>query len=193
MEAKYQDSIKFPKLAGFEWQDPENDWDMTLYRDIVRQGCTILQITSDEGKPDINSEFVYSVGFYLNLKHPEFLIMGILGDSVGNFMKSLFHYVESGKTISEGHTVRHDFGTDEKKMIAKWVSRERYFDYLGWGCWFYRSLLWKVRPIAEHKFPVLQLFWPDKNGFYPWEPDCNPVAKRVQTLVSQEENSGESS
>ncbi|HWB59514.1 MAG TPA: DUF4262 domain-containing protein [Chthoniobacteraceae bacterium] len=185
-QAKYKDSVKSPKIPGFVWQEPENDHDVKLYRDITVAGCTILVITPDSIEdPNPPYDFVYTVGFYLNLSHPEFFIKGVSGNCAGNMMNQLFAYVESGHKIEEGHTVRHDFGMGEKKLVAKLVPQEVYFDYLGWGCWFYRSLIWNVSPIAEHKFPVLQLFWPDPNGFYPWDANCNQKVREVQTLVPQ--------
>jgi hypothetical protein len=66
--------------------------------------------------------------------------------------------------------------------VARLVPQEYYFDYMRHGSWFYRSLLWKVDPIAEHKWPVLQLVWPDPNGLYPWDEGCDPRAREIQTL-----------
>lgn len=186
LDAKYKDSVATPKIPGFKWQEPENDGDIKSFRDIITVGCTILEILPDDVEnPKPPYDFVYSVGFYLNLIHPEFLIKGVSGRSSAHLINQLFSYIASGHKIENGHTVRHDFGIGEKKLVAKLVPKELYFDYLGWGAWFYRSLLWNVQPLAEHKFPVLQLFWPDPEGFYPWDANCNPKVREVQMLVPQ--------
>jgi hypothetical protein len=99
-------------------------------------------------------------------------------------MNDLFHYVENGNRLKDGDTIRYDFGEGERTLVAKVFPQGRYSDYLGWGCWFYRSLFWKVAPIAEHKFPVLQLFWPDPNGLYPWQEGCHPKVMEVQTPIA---------
>lgn len=126
---------------------------------------------------------IYTVGNYLNLGHPEFFIKGTSGTQEADMMNDLFRYVEAGNKIADGDTVRHNLGQGETCFIARSFPKEFYFDYLGWGCWFYRSLLYNEQPLLEHKFPVLQLFWPDKQGRYPWEPDCDPIVTQAQALV----------
>ena len=93
--------------------------------------------------------------------------MGLSGDVTAPLLNWLFAYIEEGKVIKEGHGVRCDFGLGEKRLEARAVPRDRYYDYLGWACWFYRSLLFKVEPLMQPKFPILQLCWPDKAGRYP--------------------------
>lgn len=184
MDPRFKKSLTEPKIPGFEWQEPEDPGDRDIFRDILTYGCSVLCIEGDPTAPNLRSEFAYSIGFYLNLSHPELLLMGISGDAATRMMNSLFSYVETGKTIRDGDGVRHDFGAGELRLVAKLVPQRMYHSYLGYACWFYRSLLFKIQPIAEHKFPVLQLCWPDKAGNYPWEPECNANVRRAQTLVA---------
>ena len=180
MDARFKKSLTQPRIAGFEWQEPEDQSDATTFRHILTHGCSIINIIDHEDYP---SGYVYTVGFYLNLNHPEFLLMGVSTNAAARMLNHLFSYVESGNTIKDGEGVRYDFGIGERRLVAQAVPQERYFDYLGWGCWFYRSLLFKVSPVAEHKFPVLQLCWPDKEGKYPWEGECDASVRVAQTLI----------
>ena len=41
MEAKFRDSLLSPKIAGFEWQEPDGEGGRNIYRDILTEGCTI--------------------------------------------------------------------------------------------------------------------------------------------------------
>ncbi len=184
-EPKYKSSLKSPPIPGFEWQDPDDDRDRASFRSILTDGCTILMIHSDEAASGPPYDFVYTVGFFLNLQQPEFFIKGLLSDRTGRMMNDLFKYVEQGHTIKDGDSLRYDFGEGEKKLIARHFPQQRYHEYLGWGCWFYRSLLWKQNPVGEHKFPVLQLFWPDRSGLYPWDAGCDSQAREVQTPVQE--------
>ena len=186
MKARFESSITAPRLAHFEWQEPDDDADMRNFRDIVRDGCTIIMIYPDEAGGGPPYDFIYTVGFYLNLLHPELFIKGLLGEAAGNMMNALFKYVEGGRSLKDGDSIRYDFGEGEQKLVAKAFPKEGYFNYLGWGCWFYRSLLWKVAPIAENKFPVLQLFWPDRQGYYPWQEECDPRVRQIQTPTTNE-------
>jgi hypothetical protein len=183
MKGRFASCVTMPKLEGFTWPEPDGEHDLARFRHIVNDGCTILMIYRDEAGSGPPFDFIYTVGFHLNLQHPELFIKGLLGDSAGTMMNALFRYVESGHRIKDGDTVRYDFGEGEKKLVARTFPEEKYFDYLGWGCWFYRSLFFNVAPIAEHKFPVLQLCWPDPHGFYPWDEQCHPEARRIQSLM----------
>lgn len=184
MKARYESSVTAPKLAHFEWQEPEGENDLNKFRDIVTMGCTILAIYPEGECSGPPFDFLYTVGFYLNLEHPEFLIKGILSEAAGKMLNSLFDYVEGGARVRDGEGIRYDLGDGEIRFVAKTFPLDRYFDYLSWGCWFYRSLLWNVSPIAEHKFPVLQLFWPDKHGSYPWDEACDPRVRALQTPIA---------
>jgi hypothetical protein len=185
VEPKYKSSLKCPLIPGFEWQVPDDDKDRASFRDTLTHGCTILMIHSDKATSGPPYDFIYTVGFFLNLKHPEFFIKGLLSERTGMMMNDLFSYVEQGHRIKDGDTLRYDFGEGEKKLVARPFPQHRYRDYLGWGCWFHRSLLWKQSPVGEHKFPVLQLFWPDRNGLYPWDAGCDPKTSEIQTPVQE--------
>lgn len=183
MEAKYQSSRTSPKIPGFEWQEAESKMDRDIFQDILTTGRSILAVAPDGSKnPGVTCDFAYSLGFYLNLAHPELLIMGISKDASGQLLNLLFAQVEAGEHYFEDQPLICDFGQGEKKLVPKFVPQERYENHLGYGCWFYRSLRWNTRPIAEHKFPVLQLFWPDAAGYYPWHPACDPQVRKMQTL-----------
>ncbi len=187
MEAKYQSSRTSPKIPGFEWQEAESKMDRDIFRDILTTGRSILAVAPDEKHPRVTCDFAYSLGFYLNLVHPELLIMGLPSDSSGQLLNLLFAQVEAGEHYFEDQPLTYDFGLGETKLVPKFVPQERYGDFLGYGCWFYRSLRWNVRPVAEHKFPVLQLFWPDAAGYYPWQPVCDPQVRKMQTLEEPRE------
>ena len=45
--------------------------------------------------------------------------------------------------------------------------------FLGNAAWFYRS----------PDFPVLQCFWPDAQGRFPWDPACDPDWRQDQPLL----------
>jgi len=55
------------------------------------------------------------------------------------------------------------------------VSKDRYSDYSGYGHWFYKG--WD--------FPVLQIVWPDKQSFFPWEESFNPDWRFKQPLLDR--------
>ncbi|HLP77480.1 MAG TPA: DUF4262 domain-containing protein [Candidatus Paceibacterota bacterium] len=177
MTARYIESLRNPRIKGFEWQQPEDDADRKMFRDILECGCQVIAIEAGENSPD----FSYSVGLFLNFLHPEILIMGISGQSCHKVINQICQEAAEGKTIAAGDE-RADFPDIHKPVRFAPVDKERYFDYLGYAAWFYRSLLYQVTPVLEHKFPVLQALWPDKDLFYPDNPKCNQAVCNVQKL-----------
>lgn len=180
MEPKFINSLRHPKIEGFEWQEPENQYDRELYKDILNFGCRIVQVTPDDD-PVPPFDFCYTIGFYLNLKHPEFIILGAT-NLVGRLMNGLFAEIENGKSYGPDDAVTFDFGRGPVDLRLREVPQGAYFEYMGYASWFYRSLLYNVSPLMEHKFPVLQLCWPDPAGRYPWEEECNPKVIAAQTF-----------
>ena len=179
--AKYLNSLKSPKVAGFQWQEPDDDKDRRLFRDVLECGCHIVAIEDSPHAP----EFCFSIGFFINLQHPEFFVMGMSSNTAGRIINRLFRSVEGGHRFSEDEKIA-DLFDDERLGILKPFPKSLYFDYLGYACWFYRSLTFFPPPL-EPKFPVLQLFWPDKAGRYPFEAGCHPsaVAAQVPRKMSQ--------
>jgi hypothetical protein len=180
MAARYIDSLKSPRISGFEWQEPEDDSDRKMFRDILEHGCHIVAIQSGKNSPD----FCYSVGLYLNFLHPEILIMGISGEACQKATNAICREADAGNILKAGDECSDLFEAPRPVRFVA-VNQERYCDYLGYAVWFYRSLFYRVEPLAQHKFPVLEALWPDKNLFYPDDPKCNQKVRDVQTLRPQ--------
>gem|GEM_PF-2988345 len=53
------------------------------------------------------------------------------------------------------------------------VAPAHYREYFGWAIWFYE----------KDPFPVLQCFWPDRDGHYPWNPECPSEIALLQPLL----------
>ena len=53
------------------------------------------------------------------------------------------------------------------------VALDYYRDYLVWAIWYYNG----------EPFPVLQCFWPDRDGHYPWDPACAPGIVELQPFL----------
>lgn len=176
----YMDSLKNPKIPGFEWQDPEDDGDRKMFRDILEHGCQVIAVEAGPRSPD----FAYSVGLYLNFLHPEILIMGVSSQSSLKAINQIRREAASGGTVREGDE-RMDLFEVARPVKFTTVAKERYFEYLAYAAWFYRSLLYRVSPPMQHKFPVLQALWSDKNLLYPDNPKCDAKVRKIQTLVAQ--------
>jgi hypothetical protein len=176
-DARYIASLIKPRIPGFEWQDPQDEGDRKMFRDILEHGCQIIGIEPDH----LFSDYSFSVGLYLNFLHPEILFMGVSMDACAKAINRLCAEADGGEMLRAGD-LRVDLFDEARFVRFVPVPQERYFDYLGTACWFYRSLLFKP-PVGEHKFPVLQGVWPDPEGHYPDDPRCMSEVRKAQTLV----------
>lgn len=140
-----------------------------LLDDVAEHGWHLIAVAADESGP----AFVYSVGFFHTLGHPEVILFGL--DSIqamGQIVNSI------GDLIREGH--RFEDGTETDRLLEGYACRFRqvpndvYPDYLGYAMWFYR-------PDA---FPAVQCFWPDRAGLFPWEPGCAASTRERQPILA---------
>jgi hypothetical protein len=86
-------------------------------------------------------------------------------NEIGGQIKSGGHY-DAGEVYG-------DILNDPYKCAFREVKRKHYGDYLGFALWFYES----------DPFPVMQCFWPDKVGKFPWDPGCDAFVRDVQPLL----------
>lgn len=173
---RYIASLKSPRVPGFSWQDPDDEGDRKCFRDILEYGCHILTIDDQPA----TAVFSYSIGFYLNHLHPEIFAIGISRVLGGDLINRLLRDVQDGRQFREDETIENLF-SDGRPGLLKAFPKDRYPDFLGYGCWFYRSLTFQP-PMMEFKFPVLRVVWPDKEGRYPFEDGCHPAVVAAQRL-----------
>jgi Domain of unknown function (DUF4262) len=177
MNMPYMESLKNPRIPGFQWQDPEDEFDRKMFKNILQFGCQIIAVEAGSN----SVEFVYSVGLYLNFLHPEILIMGVSSQACHHAINKICREAAAQSMVEEGDQ-RSDLFEIPKPVKFTSVDKARYYDYLGYAAWFYRSLMFSSPPL-EPKFPVLQALWPDNNLLYPDNPDCNPDVRKAQILL----------
>lgn len=184
MPARYESSREFPRIDGFRWKEPEDESDKKAFSDILDAGCHLLQILPDSAAPDV-PEYVYSIGFYLNLLHPEIMVMGLPSGVSGRMINDLFHHVAGGNPIWDSEYITYDIDEERVRFAVREIEESSYHDYLGYANWFYRSLRKENAASIEYNYPALQLVWPDSEGRYPWVQGCDSAVVVAQTLVPQ--------
>src|ERR1700761_5220874 len=155
--------------ADFKWPKPEHKADEIIIRNVREHGCHIV------GVGDGNPSFAYSIGLYLNYRHPELIIFGMRPDYAQSIINDVRDRAAAGHKFSDGD-ISDDFLENGYK-IAFWdVPLMAYPDYLGTALWFY----WASGP-----FPCLQIIWQDPNRRFPWEAECVPGVKADQPLLKR--------
>jgi hypothetical protein len=142
-------------------------------RDVLqrreRNGWFVNWILVDEAGPG----FAYSFGLYEEFNHPEIILFGLAGDTMQALINAIGRHVKEGATFSVGDT---DSNLLEGYTCAFRAVHPRQFRVTcTWTLWFYE----------HYNFPVLQLFWPDKQNKLPWEDGFNEQLRSLQPDLSE--------
>jgi hypothetical protein len=156
-------------LEGFKWREPADDFDRKLISDVKLTGCHIISIPADKHGPG----FSFSIGLYLNYQQPEVIVFSLPFDVAQSVINSMRERFESG------HVPKHKGAEADLiegyDMVTLNVHPEFCREYFGTAIWFYKSI--------GGKFPMMQLVWPDKQAFYPWDEEFNPNFKTLQPVL----------
>lgn len=120
------------------------------------------------GQGDSGPEWSYSTGLFHSYGHPEILIVGLDLKNMQKIINNIGSKVKRGKTFEPGNEyfdILANYGCQFRE-----VEKSQYRPYLGWAIWFYEN----------GPFPVLQCFWPDREGIYPWDPACSAAVVAQQ-------------
>jgi hypothetical protein len=103
--------------------------------------------------------FAYSFGLYEEFGHPEIIIFGLAEETMHRLINDVGKQVRSG--------VKYSVGDQTSDLLQGYtcafgmVNPLQYRETCTWTVWFYEG----------DRFPALQLFWPDRQNRFPWEPD----------------------
>ncbi len=142
--------------------------DKQLLDDIATYGWHVLKVFDENNKlPD----FAYSVGAYHSFQQPEIILFGLDPDEMHIIINDIVQSLKEGKKIKINQPYTEYFANCN--CIFRRVRKAHYDEYFGYGQWFYKN----------KNFPVLQCFWPDRNGKYAWERNCLKAVKERQPLL----------
>jgi Domain of unknown function (DUF4262) len=97
-----------------------------------------------------------------SFRHPEVILLGLPLQSCMSVLNVIGTEVKEGKRYEPG-TDYSDILQEPYKCTFREVHPTHYRNYVGYALWFYEN----------DAFPLLQCFWPDKAGRYPWDEGCN--------------------
>ncbi|MEM9163794.1 MAG: DUF4262 domain-containing protein [Cyanobacteria bacterium P01_F01_bin.4] len=140
--------------------------------DHIREaGCHLMGVYPDS---DADVEFVYSVGLWANYGFPEAICLGLPARTGGQLINSLRDCLRAGERPDLGQPLT-DFLANDYAIQLEPVQdlSMAYEDYVCWAGWFYQE------PV-----PIVRLCWPDREGRFPWEPECNEVNRQAQNRLS---------
>jgi hypothetical protein len=137
--------------------------------DVEKYGCHLALLEADNYLPG----FAYSIGLYKNYNHAEIICFGLPTEVLGAVLNDAKTRIQNGEKL-ETLKLYEDFLEGYKVQFLE-VAKEHFRDYLGYAKWF--SGGWN--------FPAIQLVWPDKEHFFPWEEGFNAKWQFKQPLLDR--------
>jgi MbtH protein len=124
-----------------------------------------------EGAPG----FLYTIGLWESYKHPEVLIFAPSEDPTGMAQRlaAIAKRVGEGETFQSGKIFENFFGAHSgaiRDVLPIWLP-----SFMGVAYAFYENL----------SFPTVQLYWPDKQGIFPWQSGFNGDLFAYQPILNE--------
>jgi len=144
-----------------------SDADQKVLSDIAKYDWHVMRVLETNELPG----WAYSIGLYKNFGHPEIVIFGLNADLMHYVINAIGEDVRQGKKF-ESNKQYADL-IDEYQCTLRTVKPKWYPAFLGFASWVYEG----------DDYPVLQCFWPDFNGAFPWDSKFDPKFRWNQPLL----------
>lgn len=138
-----------------------------IVHDVNVFGWHVMQVLPGQAHPG----WSYSIGLYRNFHHPEVVVFGLGPDTMHAVINIVGRAARAGRSFGDGDV--------SEELLVRYACTFRFVDsvwyphLLGFATWFYDS----------GTFPVLQVFWPDQESRYPWQPGFSARLRDQQPLL----------
>ena len=153
-------------------RDPKNRQDLNgpdakFLETIDTYGWHVTKVVPNAG--ETGDVFAYTTGLFFRFRQPEIIIFGLPLQTQHVILNEIGRQMRDGVIFSPDRSYA-DIFANEVKCYFRSVQKRHYHAHVGWARWFYEG----------DDFPLLQCFWPDKQGFFPWEESCHPEIAKLQ-------------
>lgn len=101
--------------------------------------------------------WAFTIGLEQTLSHPEIVVFGLDPELAHPLLNDVGEAIRGGQVYEAGH--QYSGLLEGIQLTFKPVDPTWYGPFLGTAIWFNEGT----------SFNTLQLIWPDKNAFYPWQ------------------------
>jgi hypothetical protein len=143
--------------------------DAKVLREIHTDGWQITGVFAREKEQ--GPDFAYSIGFFHTLQHPEVILFGLPVETCMKAVNVIGLDIQNGVKFQPDR-VYEGILKNPHLCCFKVVDQKFYREHVGYALWFYES----------DPFPMLQCFWSDQLGRFPWEAECSHYAREAQPL-----------
>ena len=136
-----------------------NSPESTIADDVERFGWHCISIS------DADPPFLYSVGLMKTFDHPEAILFGLEPPAAHGILSVIVENLRDGARYETA--AKYDNVLDGFPIGVRPVDVSQHQIYLGYAMGFCRE----IGRIGELR--TMQLFWPDVNGRFPFEANCD--------------------
>lgn len=145
----------------------DDEAEQQILSDVEQYGWTTIGFEANEDR----NGYAYSVGCFHTLRHPEIVVLGLMGQHASQLINAIGDAVSNGTCFGDGETADALFNGFH--MAFRTVPPE------------FRHVAKKVHWLYQNsETPLLQCFWPDPNRLFPWDAGCDEGCRRAQELTS---------
>ncbi len=153
-------------------RDEANDYEKKFLRIIDEFGWHVTNVVPRKGEG--GHAWAYSTGLFYHFQHPEIIIFNETTDLRHSMINAIGERIRNGEKFEPGPGYADIIGNGFYVQFRP-VHVSHYKDWVNSSNWFYD---WDPA-----SFPMLQCFYPDMNGKFPWEPECEQWAIDSQPLL----------
>ena len=143
--------------------------DSKFLANIEEYGWVVTTVAPRVG--DEGDCFAYSTGLYFRFGQPEIVMFGLSLER----MHKIINIIGNQMKIGVNFVPDQNYADLLEQYFCQFkiVDKSQYKEHLGWSNWFYEG----------YDYPTLQCFWPDKLGYFPWQPECSPGVCELQPAL----------
>jgi Domain of unknown function (DUF4262) len=144
-----------------------NRFERGLLKNIQKYGWTVNGIPGEGATPN----WAYSVGVFAKYGQPELIVFGLEIATMHQMISAYIDQLQSGKKFNDG--AKADGIIPDQTCVLRDVHVPWCEPLLCSACWYYHY----------EEYPVMQCFWPDRHGYYPWNGHFNKRLRKSQPLL----------
>lgn len=147
-----------------------NRFERGVLKNIQKHGWHANGIPGEGSSP----AWTYSVGLFAKYGQPELIVFGLEIETMHEMISRYADLLQAGKEYGDG--VKIDGIIPGHPCVLREVHVSWREPLLCSASWYYHY----------QEYPVLQCFWPDRHGYFPWDDHCNKRSRKVQPLLYEQ-------
>ena len=147
-----------------------NRFERGVLKNIQKHGWHANGIPGEGSTP----AWTYSVGLFAKYGQPELIVFGLEIETMHEMIARYADLLQAGEEYGDG--VKIDGIIPGHPCVLREVHVSWREPLLCSASWYYHY----------QEYPVLQCFWPDRHGYFPWDDHCNKRSRKVQPLLYEQ-------